>query len=72
MNMPNNLKIFTQILFITFKWHQECHIVTNVSTYFSQAMHRFTVDYKYEDMDVISKLVFTPSQPLRFTFTERR
>ncbi|XP_063612677.1 probable cytochrome P450 49a1 [Penaeus indicus] len=41
-------------------------------TFLARIMHRFTVDYKYEDMDVISKLVFAPSRPLRFTFTERR
>ncbi|KAG7167090.1 cytochrome P450 49a1-like 1 [Homarus americanus] len=41
-------------------------------TFMARVMHRFTVDYKHEDIDCVSKLVFVPSKPLKFTFTERR
>ncbi|KAG7158381.1 probable cytochrome P450 49a1 [Homarus americanus] len=41
-------------------------------TFLTRVMQRFTVDYQYEDIDMVCKLVFTPSQPLKFSFTERR
>ncbi|KAK3874939.1 hypothetical protein Pcinc_020158 [Petrolisthes cinctipes] len=37
----------------------------------ARVMQRFSVDYKYEDMGMISRLVSAPSQPLRFHLTER-
>ncbi|XP_045611065.1 probable cytochrome P450 49a1 [Procambarus clarkii] len=40
-------------------------------TFLIRVMQRFTVDYKYEDIELESRLVFAPSQPLRFTFTPR-
>ncbi|KAK4317345.1 hypothetical protein Pmani_011567 [Petrolisthes manimaculis] len=39
--------------------------------FLTRVMQRFSVDYKYDDMDMISRLVSTPSQPLRFHLTER-
>nr|XP_045594008.1 probable cytochrome P450 49a1 [Procambarus clarkii] len=40
--------------------------------FLARVMHRFSVDYKYEDMDLVTKLVYMPSEPLKFSFTERR
>ncbi|XP_045624921.1 probable cytochrome P450 49a1 isoform X2 [Procambarus clarkii] len=40
-------------------------------TFLARAMQRFTVDYKYQDMEVICRMVLTPSRPLKFTFTQR-
>ncbi|XP_042881562.1 probable cytochrome P450 301a1, mitochondrial isoform X6 [Penaeus japonicus] len=41
-------------------------------TFLARIMQRFTVDYKYQDMDILARLVFMPSEPLRFSFTERK
>ncbi|XP_069948773.1 probable cytochrome P450 49a1 isoform X1 [Cherax quadricarinatus] len=41
-------------------------------TFLARVMHRFNVDYKYEDIDLVSKLVYMPSKPLKFSFTERK
>ncbi|KAL7643981.1 UNVERIFIED_CONTAM: hypothetical protein RMT77_005994 [Armadillidium vulgare] len=41
-------------------------------TFIARVMHRFNIDYKYQDMETISRLVAVPSEPLRFEFTERR
>ncbi|XP_027212219.1 probable cytochrome P450 49a1 [Penaeus vannamei] len=41
-------------------------------TFLARVMQRFTIDYKYEDVDIRTRLVCMPSQPLRFSFTERR
>ncbi|CAL4092626.1 unnamed protein product [Meganyctiphanes norvegica] len=41
-------------------------------TFLARALHRYTVGYDGEDMDIETRLVSTPSVPLRFTFTERR
>ncbi|XP_063586001.1 probable cytochrome P450 49a1 [Penaeus indicus] len=41
-------------------------------TFLARVMQRFTVDYKYKDMDVLTRLVFMPSEPLKFSFTERK
>lgn len=40
--------------------------------FLARVMHRYSVSYQYEDMDIISRLVHVPSQPLRFSFSERR
>ncbi|KAK7076174.1 hypothetical protein SK128_023460 [Halocaridina rubra] len=40
--------------------------------FLARIMQRFTVEYNYQDIDIKSRLVFVPSQPLRFKFTERR
>lgn len=39
--------------------------------FLTRVMQQFTVDYKYEDIDINTSLVCTPSQPLRFNLTER-
>ncbi|KAK8744763.1 hypothetical protein OTU49_000603, partial [Cherax quadricarinatus] len=41
-------------------------------TFLARAMQRFTIDYKYEDLEVICRLVFASAKPLKFSFTERR
>ncbi|KAB7499513.1 putative cytochrome, mitochondrial [Armadillidium nasatum] len=41
-------------------------------TFIARVMHRFNIDYKYQDMETVSRLVAVPSEPLRFEFTERR
>jgi len=41
-------------------------------TFLARALHRYTVGYEGKDMDMIQTLVSKPSEPLRFTFTERR
>ncbi|XP_037784537.1 uncharacterized protein LOC119580457 [Penaeus monodon] len=41
-------------------------------TFLARTMQRFTVDYKYKDMDILTRLVFMPSEPLKFSFSERR
>ncbi|XP_064096166.1 probable cytochrome P450 49a1 [Macrobrachium nipponense] len=43
-----------------------------IYTFLTRAMQRYTVDYKYKDMDMITRLVFVPSEPLKFSFTERK
>ncbi|XP_068236277.1 probable cytochrome P450 49a1 [Palaemon carinicauda] len=43
-----------------------------IYTFLTRVMQRYTVDYKYKDMDMVTRLVFIPSEPLRFTFTERK
>lgn len=43
-----------------------------IYTFLVRAMQRYNVDYKYEDMDMITRLVFIPSEPLKFSFTERK
>ncbi|XP_069193295.1 probable cytochrome P450 49a1 isoform X1 [Procambarus clarkii] len=40
-------------------------------TFLARAMQRFTVGYEYEDLELVSRLVFIPSRPLKFTFTQR-
>nr|XP_045610802.1 cytochrome P450 CYP12A2-like [Procambarus clarkii] len=40
-------------------------------TFIARAMQRFTVGYEYEDLELVSRLVFIPSRPLKFTFTQR-
>lgn len=44
---------------------QEMHV------FLARVMQRFTVDYKYEDIEGHTSMVFVPSQPLRFNLTER-
>lgn len=39
--------------------------------FLARVMQRFTVDYKYEDIEGLTSLVFIPSQPLRFNLIER-
>ncbi|XP_050733401.1 probable cytochrome P450 301a1, mitochondrial isoform X2 [Eriocheir sinensis] len=39
--------------------------------FLTRVMQRFTLDYKYEDIDIITSLVCIPSQPLRFNLIER-
>ncbi|KAG0696815.1 putative cytochrome P450 12a5, mitochondrial [Chionoecetes opilio] len=39
--------------------------------FLTRVMERFTVDYKYEDIDIVTSLVNTPSRPLRFNLIER-
>ncbi|ROT76614.1 hypothetical protein C7M84_004799 [Penaeus vannamei] len=41
-------------------------------TFLARTMQRYSVDYKYKDVDILTRLVFVPSEPLRFSFTERR
>ncbi|RXG61898.1 Sterol 26-hydroxylase, mitochondrial, partial [Armadillidium vulgare] len=41
-------------------------------TFLTRVMHRFSIDYKYQDMGIVSRLVAVPSEPLRFEFAERR
>ncbi|XP_063586002.1 probable cytochrome P450 49a1 [Penaeus indicus] len=41
-------------------------------TFLARVMQRFTVDYKYQDIDMMTRLIAMPSEPLRFNFTERR
>ncbi|KAK8744768.1 hypothetical protein OTU49_000603, partial [Cherax quadricarinatus] len=41
-------------------------------TFLTRAMQRFTIDYKYEDIEVICRLVFASATPLKLNFTERR
>ncbi|KAK7086329.1 hypothetical protein SK128_002128 [Halocaridina rubra] len=38
----------------------------------ARIMQRYNVNYKYKDMDVVTRMVFMPSEPLRYSFTERR
>ena len=35
-------------------------------------MQRFNVDYKYGEMDIKTKMIFAPSEPLKFEFSERK
>ncbi|KAG0727396.1 putative cytochrome P450 12a5, mitochondrial [Chionoecetes opilio] len=39
--------------------------------FLTRVMERFTVEYKYEDIEIVTKLVNTPSRPLRFNLIER-
>lgn len=39
--------------------------------FLTRVMQHFTVEYKYEDMDIVTSLVFAPSRPLRFNLTKR-
>nr|XP_053633245.1 probable cytochrome P450 49a1 isoform X1 [Cherax quadricarinatus] len=41
-------------------------------TFLARVMQRFTVDYKYEDIELIFRLVLNSERPLKFSFTERR
>ncbi|KAK7086328.1 hypothetical protein SK128_002127 [Halocaridina rubra] len=41
-------------------------------TLLTRIMQRYHVDYKYKDMDVVTRMVFVPSEPLKFSFTERK
>ncbi|XP_042881564.1 probable cytochrome P450 301a1, mitochondrial isoform X2 [Penaeus japonicus] len=41
-------------------------------TFLARIMQRFTVDYKHRDMDIQFRILFRPSEPLRFSFTERK
>ncbi|XP_071539294.1 LOW QUALITY PROTEIN: probable cytochrome P450 49a1 [Panulirus ornatus] len=41
-------------------------------TFLARAMHRFNVDFKYEDIKIAFCLVCKPSAPLKFTFSERK
>ncbi|KAL7643899.1 UNVERIFIED_CONTAM: hypothetical protein RMT77_005908 [Armadillidium vulgare] len=40
--------------------------------FLARVLHRFNIDYKYEDISMAWRLVAIPSEPLRFQFTERR
>ncbi|XP_068217922.1 probable cytochrome P450 49a1 [Palaemon carinicauda] len=40
--------------------------------FLTRVMQRFNVDYMYKDMGCLTRLVFVPSEPLKFNFTERR
>ncbi|XP_042881581.1 probable cytochrome P450 301a1, mitochondrial [Penaeus japonicus] len=37
-------------------------------TFLARVMQRFTVDYKYQDMDILTRLVFMPSEPLSISY----
>ncbi|KAL7643906.1 UNVERIFIED_CONTAM: hypothetical protein RMT77_005915 [Armadillidium vulgare] len=43
-----------------------------VYTFLARVLHRFSVHYHYKDIEIMTKLVFTSSEPLRFQFVERR
>lgn len=43
-----------------------------IYTFLTRAMQRYTVDYKYKVMAYYDRIIATPSEPLRFKFTERR
>ncbi|XP_042874611.1 probable cytochrome P450 49a1 [Penaeus japonicus] len=43
-----------------------------IYVFLARVMQRYTVDYNYGEMDSTMQLSLKPSQPLRFTFTERR
>ncbi|KAK8744757.1 hypothetical protein OTU49_000599, partial [Cherax quadricarinatus] len=40
--------------------------------FLTRVMQRFTVDYKYEDLEIMCRLMFSSASPLKFSFTERR
>ncbi|XP_063610463.1 probable cytochrome P450 49a1 [Penaeus indicus] len=40
--------------------------------FLARVMQRYTVNYNYGDMDSTMQLILKPSQPLKFSFTERR
>ncbi|XP_071539347.1 probable cytochrome P450 301a1, mitochondrial [Panulirus ornatus] len=41
-------------------------------TFLARVMHRFTIHYKYEDMQAELCLLYRPSLPLKFNFSERK
>ncbi|XP_047497090.1 probable cytochrome P450 12a5, mitochondrial [Penaeus chinensis] len=40
--------------------------------FLARVMQRYTVNYNYGDMDSTMQLILKPSQPLKFSFTDRR